>query len=236
VAKRDLHLITVTNQAVADEQKKLVWLIARQHAWEAGTSWNMDGAVRFITSDDVKAKTLRDKVIFKFVPMMDPDGVAAGKVRFNGNGYDVNRHWNEVDLRSKDKLALMPEIWYVKKAIVAQMQSAKPIDLMVNLHNTETGEYQETIVNDPAVQKLMQRFFDGLSANSAFVPSKPLVFSTAPATTTNVMWAERKVPVMLFEQRISTNKKLGRFPTIQDRLDFGAALVREMAAAVLSQN
>src|SRR5207249_5758424 len=112
VGNRDLHLITVTNPEVGDEQKKLVWLIARQHAWEAGTSWNMDGAVRFISSDDAKAKALRDRVIFKFVPMMDPDGVAGGKVRFNGNGYDVNRHWNEVDLRHKEKLALMPEIWY----------------------------------------------------------------------------------------------------------------------------
>src|SRR5439155_11184768 len=72
VANRDLHLITVTNPEVGDEQKRLAWLIARQHAWEAGTSWNMEGAVRFISSDDAKAKALRDRVIFKFVPMMDP--------------------------------------------------------------------------------------------------------------------------------------------------------------------
>ena len=32
---------------------------------------------------------------------------------------DVNRHWDEVDLRDKRSLARMPEIWYVKKSIYA---------------------------------------------------------------------------------------------------------------------
>ena len=79
-----------------------------------------------------------------FTPMLDPDGCATGKVRFNANGYDLNRHWDEVDLRRKELLQRMPEIWYAKKAIVDFVDSGRQIDLMLNLHNTETSEYLET--------------------------------------------------------------------------------------------
>ncbi|MDB5319265.1 MAG: hypothetical protein JWN40_896, partial [Phycisphaerales bacterium] len=140
----DLHLVTVTDASVPDAQKKVVWLQARQHAWEAGTSYVAEGALRFVASDD--AADLRRKITFKFTPMVDVDGCTTGKVRFNANGYDVNRHWSEVDLRSKQLLQLMPEIWYTKKAIV----TAGRIDLMLNLHNTETAEYLDTQADDPA--------------------------------------------------------------------------------------
>ena len=35
----------------------------------------------------------------------------------------------------------MPEIWYVKKAIASHVNARRKIHLMLNLHNTETGEY-----------------------------------------------------------------------------------------------
>jgi hypothetical protein len=44
VQGRDLHLITVTDPDVSDAGKKVVWLQARQHAWEAGTSYVMPRA------------------------------------------------------------------------------------------------------------------------------------------------------------------------------------------------
>src|SRR5262249_19308042 len=43
VQGRDLHLVTVTNFAVPDAQKKIVWLQARQHPWETYTSFTMEG-------------------------------------------------------------------------------------------------------------------------------------------------------------------------------------------------
>ena len=70
---RDLHLVTVTAADVDDRDKVTVWLQARQHAWESGTSYVMEGALRFITSDDPKARALRRKVVFLFTPMVDPD-------------------------------------------------------------------------------------------------------------------------------------------------------------------
>jgi hypothetical protein len=232
VRSRDLHLVTVTNFERSDQGKRVVWLQARQHAWETGTSHVMEGALRFITSDDSRARTFRDGVIFAFTPMLDPDGCATGKVRFNANGYDLNRHWDEVDLRRKDFLERMPEIWYAKKAILGFVDSGRPIDLMLNLHNTETNEYVETQAQGESARALMGRFFDEL-CTTTFDPSGPLRFAAQADHTTNSLYAERKIPILLMEQRITSNRKLKRQPTEQDRLDFGRQLITAMAGTVL---
>lgn len=230
---RDLHLVTVTNFEQPDAAKKVVWLQARQHAWEAGTSHVMEGALRFITSEEPAARALRDRVVFKFTPMMDPDGCALGKVRFNAHGWDVNRHWDKVDLRDPRWLKLMPEIWYVKQAILAA-HASRAIDLMVNMHNTETAEYLDTMVDDDAGQAKLQRLFAKLVAETSFDPSRKLSISTTPGNTTNVLWRERQVPIALMEQRVGPSAKLGRLPTVADRVEFGRQLITMMAETVLA--
>ncbi|MBI5773342.1 MAG: hypothetical protein HZA89_06325 [Verrucomicrobia bacterium] len=233
VQGRDLHLVTVTDFSTPDTAKKTVWLQARQHAWEAGTSHVMEGALRFVTSDDPRATELRRQVVFKFTPMMHPDGCANGWVRFNANGFDVNRHWNEVDLRDKEKLRLMPEIWYVKKAIFAWLDSGRRIDVMINMHNTEVTEFMDTHADDDASQAMMQRLYTNLAEKTSFDPSRKTGIRKEPGNTTNVLYNERKVPVLLMEQRTGRSKKLGRQPTVADRLQFGRELITVMAETVL---
>jgi hypothetical protein len=229
---RDLHVVTVTDFDKPDAGKKTVWLQGRQHAWESGTSYVVEGAMRFVTSDDPRARSLREKVIFKFTPMVDPDGCANGKVRFNANGYDVNRHWNKVDLRRKELLAAMPEIWYVKKAILGYVDSGHKIDLMINLHNTETAEYLATQVQDEETQKMMGRLWETLAEKTSFDPSRKLGIS-GPSGDTNSLYHDRKVPCMLMEQRVGTSPKAKRRLEVPDRLQFGQELVAVMAETVL---
>jgi hypothetical protein len=231
VQGRDLHLVTVTDFSVPDARKKTVWLQARQHAWEAATSRVLDSALRWITGDCERARALRRQVVFRFQPMGDPDGCANGKVRFNANGYDVNRHWDRVDLRDKQHLERMPEIWYVKKAILAQ-HAAAPIDLVVNVHNTETAEYIDTLADDPSSRARIERLYKGLVERTLFDPSRPPTFGAGKGTT-NSLYEEKGVPVVLMELRIGTSKKLGRRPAVEDRAAFGPQLLQEMAAAVL---
>ena len=226
---RDLHLVTVTDPDVRDEQKRSLWLMARQHAWEAGTSHVAEGALRFLTSDDPRAREIRRAGVFRFTPMVDVDGCAEGKVRFNANGYDVNRHWDVVDLRRREFLERMPEIWYTKKAIV----SATPkVELLVNMHNTETNEYLETVATEERSVATIRRLSDLLVKDTTFDPSRDLGVRDAPTSTTNALARSHGVPVVLMEQRIGTSKKLGRRPTVEDRLKFGRELVEAMAEAV----
>lgn len=41
------------------------------------------GLVNFLISDDIDAVRLREKVVFKIIPMINPDGVVAGNYRYN---------------------------------------------------------------------------------------------------------------------------------------------------------
>jgi len=232
VERRDLHLVTVTDFTKPEANRKCIWLIARQHAWEAGTSFVMEGALDFITSNDPRARSLRERVVFRFVPMMAHDGVVHGKVRFNLNGYDVNRHWDDAEWQGETFRKRMPEIWSVKKAVFAWLEAGQKIDLMLNLHNTETGEFLRTQVDDPTIQQTFTRFEELLLAKTSFDPSTKLGFSTEKVTDTNTLWKQRRVPVALMEQRISFSKRLGRQPTTEDRLQFGRDLIVVMADAI----
>lgn len=225
---RDLHLVTITDPEAPGRDKRCVWLQARQHAWESGTSYVMEGALQAAASDEPAARELRRKVVFRFTPMVDPDGCAAGEVRFNARGYDVNRHWDEVDLGDKRSLARMPEIWYVKKAIYDVVNSGKKIDLLLNLHNTETNEYLQTMADDPATRRLVGSLSDRLIREAGFRPSRGPEFAARRDGTANTLHAERGIPVVLMEQRIARDPETGRPPTVEGRLEFGARLIRIM--------
>jgi hypothetical protein len=229
----DLHLVTITNAAQPDAAKKTVWFIARQHPWETGTSYVMEGALRFLVSDDPAAQHLRDTTIFKLMPMMNPDGAAFGLVRFNANGYDTNRQWDLVDLRDKQWLEKMPEIWYVKTAILSQ-HARHPIDLVFNLHNDEGNEYMETMVDAAPQVAMLDRLYAALGEKTSFDPSRPKLshVTTGPANTTLCLWTEGRVPTVMMERRIVTDKKAGRLYTPDDNLQFGRELVTQLSEAV----
>jgi hypothetical protein len=232
VQGRDLFLITVTEFAKPDADKKTLWLQARQHAWEGGTSYVAEGALRFAVSDRPEARALREKNVCVFTPMVAVDGCAIGLPRFNVHGYDPNRHWDEVNLRDKRYLELMPEVWYFKKAILNHVGRGGRIDLMLNLHNTETGEYVATQASDETSLTKMNVMYDRLLAATSFDPSPPQKLRTSerPSGNTNWLYQEARIPVMLMEQRIGFGTKLNRWPTVGDRLEFGPALLLAMAA------
>jgi len=232
VQGRDLFLITVTDFARPDADKKTLWLQARQHAWEGGTSYVAEGALRFAVSDRPEARALRENNVCIFTPMVAVDGCAIGLPRFNVHGYDPNRHWDEVNLRDKRYLELMPEVWYFKKAILNHVARGGRIDLMLNMHNTETGEYVATQADDEKSLAKMNVMYERLLAATSFDPSPPQKLRTSerPSGNTNWLYQEARIPVMLMEQRIGRSTKLNRWPTVGDRLEFGPALLLAMAA------
>jgi hypothetical protein len=232
VQGRELVLITVTDFATPDADKKTIWLQARQHAWEGGTSYVAEGALRFAMSDTPEAKKLRTENVCVFTPMVAVDGCAIGLPRFNVHGYDPNRHWDEVNLRDKRYLEMMPEVWYFKKAILNHVARGGRIDLMLNMHNTETGEYVATQADDAQSLARMTAMYDRLLAGTSFDPSQPQKLRTSERASGNTNWLyqEARIPVMLMEQRIGFSPKLNRWPKVSDRLEFGPLLLQAMAA------
>jgi hypothetical protein len=168
--------------------------------------------------------------------MGDPDGVARGGVRFNKFGYDLNRNWDAVDP------ARTPEIAAHRTAVLQWIDAGNPIDLYLSLHNTETSEYLDGPPALPASRPdaLLQRFFRVLKEDTSFNPTRPPRLSEATTTqgrrgrmTVNQgLYHDRKIAAFLMEQMIAYNSKLGHHPRIEDRLRFGAELVKAMLKAV----
>lgn len=68
-------------------------LTCRIHPGETNSSWIMEGLLDYLLSDEQGARILREKFVFKIVPMLNPDGVIVGNYRCSLAGYDLNRQW-----------------------------------------------------------------------------------------------------------------------------------------------
>lgn len=228
VQGRDLLLLTITDERVPVTEKKVIWLMFRQHSWEAGSSWAGEGAIRFLLGKTPAAEIIRQTAVFKILPLCDPDGVARGGVRFNANGFDLNRNWDVEDAQK------MPEIIAQRKAILNWVDAGHRIDLFLTLHNTETAEYLEGPPDEGRYRTLMERFFKLLSAGKTFAPveapqnaaASTTIGKPGRMTVVQGLYKARQLPAFLIELRITKHPKLGHQPTPEDRQQFGAELVQ----------
>ncbi|MDD4870223.1 MAG: M14-type cytosolic carboxypeptidase [Kiritimatiellae bacterium] len=232
VEGRNLHLLTISDTARKETEKPVVWLMCRQHAWESGTSFLGEGAIRFLLSDE--GKSYRNRVLFKIFPMADPDGCANGAVRFNRNGYDVNRNWDSADPLSVESRRLMPEICAMKKVMI----DFGRMDFFLALHNQERDEW---ISGSEKHNEIVERFFARLVRDTTFNPSArgpiPSHSKPAPGRFTVYEFLDKQLgkPAFLMEQGIASSSKLGHYPTSKDRLNFGRQLARTMCEVVLEK-
>lgn len=73
------------------KNKNVVVITARVHPGETNSSFIIEGFIRFITSSHYVAQELRKRMVFKIVPMLNPDGVIGGNYRTSLSGNDLNR-------------------------------------------------------------------------------------------------------------------------------------------------
>jgi hypothetical protein len=72
-----------------------IWLQARTHAFESGSSWVLHELARWLLSNDPAAKALRNRATITVIPIVDVDGVVEGRTGKNQSPYDHNRGWAE---------------------------------------------------------------------------------------------------------------------------------------------
>ena len=64
--------------------KPVVFISSRVHPGETPASFVLDGIWKFLTQENnEQAKILRDRFVFKVVPMLNPDGVYRGYYRLD---------------------------------------------------------------------------------------------------------------------------------------------------------
>ena len=90
---RPVQAMKITS--IDNKPKKAIWIQARQHAWESGSSWVGEGLAEWLCSSSSEAKELRSKAVIYFVPIMDVDNVATGNGGKEQFPHDHNRDWSE---------------------------------------------------------------------------------------------------------------------------------------------
>nr|XP_050851356.1 cytosolic carboxypeptidase 6 [Vespula vulgaris] len=98
IQKRKVELITIKSDTDNDREltRKVVVILARIHPGESPSSFVCQGLMDFLVSTHPIAQVLRHYVIFKIVPMINPDGVFFGNYRSTLMGMDLNRNWNRI--------------------------------------------------------------------------------------------------------------------------------------------
>jgi len=237
VGGRDIPLLTINDR---NPQLPVIWIMARQHAWETGTSHLTEAGVRWLLSSDPEAKKLREGATWKIFPMADPDGCARGGVRYNAHGYDLNRNWDNLNPK------LMPEIAAQRAAILKWLDSGRRIDFFLTLHNQENTDHVEGLLTlgGPRFARLGQLLYDGLKQHTSFSSRLSGPRDSAASTTPgqkgrmNVfqgLYADRQVPGFLLETSVEPITALGRPRTVDDWQAFGPGLLRTLFQAVTAK-
>ncbi len=113
-------------QTDAQGELPLIWVQARQHAWESGSSWVGKGFATWLVSDAAEAIALRRRHEVVFVPIMDIDNVFRGAGGKNQKPQDHNRDWTD-----------QPH-WHAVRAAQAEMRAAAEngrLAAFIDLHN-----------------------------------------------------------------------------------------------------
>eukprot|EP00047_Mylnosiga_fluctuans_P020776 m.96273 g.96273 ORF g.96273 m.96273 type:complete len:493 (+) comp8626_c0_seq4:70-1548(+) len=92
--QRRLDLLTIYDgPALSEGLRSVVFITARIHPGESPSSFVCQGLIEFLLGSSPDAEYLRRRVVFKIIPMLNPDGVYHGNYRCSTLGYDLNRCW-----------------------------------------------------------------------------------------------------------------------------------------------
>jgi hypothetical protein len=155
---RLVKLIVLTDPDVPDDKKRVLWVQARQHAFESHSSRVADALARWAASDDPDAIALRRLAVVHVVPIMDVDNVfrgGAGKSQWSPGGepHDLNRSWG-------------PEPrWRVIEAVMARLQALRDgqeVAAAIDLHNPWYHDPAQVYVTGASAPA--QRFVEAFQA------------------------------------------------------------------------
>lgn len=130
-ANRPVPGVRITEATDPASKSFGIWLEARQHAWESGSSWVAQGAADWITGSDESAIWLRRHAEIFLVPIMDVDNVETGNGGKEADPRDHNRDWTDTPV--------YPEV-AAAQARLSQLASEGRLDLFINLHNPGPGD------------------------------------------------------------------------------------------------
>lgn len=229
--------LTISNKGTIDEikHKRAVIISARVHPGETVGSWMMLGVLDFLTSLHPEAQELRNKYIFKIVPMLNPDGVINGNYRCSLVGADLNRRWKNP---SAD---LHPIIHNLKKVIKTTSES-HDIDLICDLHGHSRKQnifmYGCDFQKNPETCRLFPYILSKISPVFSFDDSRFGVQKAKESTLRVALFKELKIPNIFTLEASFCGSDFGKYAGFHYTGGILADMGRDLCRAllILSQN
>lgn len=120
--------IRITDTTIPDENKFRVWIHARTHPGETPSSYQFDGVIQKLLSNDEVIQYYRENIVFHCIPFVNPDGVYFGRSRTNFDGIDLERQWNKLDSQT-------PAAVLALKNRLTEINNEKVVSVFQNLHS-----------------------------------------------------------------------------------------------------
>jgi hypothetical protein len=217
-AGRPLEMIRIGD----DRAPYRVFVRARAHPWEAGSSWVAQGLIQRLVKDDEEVKRFLGRYTVYVMPMANKDGVARGMTRFNLLGKDLNRNWD----RPADP-DLAPENAALERWLEASIAAGRGPHLALELHNDGGGLLH---ISRPPVPQLdrhlarMKTFEELLRKKTWFTEG-----STAPAFrnsgTLGDGWLQRYgIDAVVHEFNCNWIEGLKDYPSARHWMTYGSNL------------
>lgn len=199
-----------------------VFLRARAHPWEAGSSWVAQGLIQRLLLDDEPARKYLDRYCVYILPMANQDGVARGRTRFNLQGKDLNREW---DKPTDPKLA--PENYALEKWLEGMIKAGQAPHLALELHNDGGGQLHLSRPPAPQLKRHLERMatFEQLLRQHTWFTEGSTPGTFRNSGTLGDGWLERYgIDAVVHELNCNWIEGLKDYPSARHWEDYGARL------------
>jgi len=128
---RPVHGIKLGGGTAEEPAPLGVWVQARQHAWESGSSWVSRGFIEWAAGNDPAAVQMRRIASIYVIPIMDVDNVTLGAGGKDAVPRDHNRDWSNQPV--------YPEVAAAQQRLL-DLNAQRWLHVFVDLHNPGPGE------------------------------------------------------------------------------------------------
>ncbi|MGO9201543.1 MAG: M14 family zinc carboxypeptidase [Limisphaerales bacterium] len=215
---RDLEIVRIGDARA----RYRVFLRARAHPWEAGSSWVAQGFVRRLLRDDELSRNYLGRYCAYILPMANKDGVARGRTRFNLQGKDLNRQW---DKPADPQLA--PENYALEKWLDGMIKAGQPPHLALELHNDGNGQLHISRPPAPRLSEYLKRMatLEALLRRHTWFTEGSTGETFRNSGTLGDGWLERYgIDAVVHEFNCNWIAGLKDYPSARHWQDYGASL------------
>ncbi len=128
---RPVPMLTVREGTRPTAERFGVWVQARQHAWESGSSWVAQGFIEWLVGDTPDAGWLRRHADISVIPIMDVDNAATGNGGKDAQPHDHNRDWSPNPNWNEVRAA---------QRAIGRLIDGNRMDVFLDLHNPAPGD------------------------------------------------------------------------------------------------